>query len=251
RHPDRAAAGRARNALRFSGVRADRRAPRRRRRAAAARLRLRPLLRGRWLGRIAAHDRRGAGTGIGAADGGAVERAGRAALRRHAPGRRRRQAGRALRRANRGLPGGATISGFAKPGRISVGPPTTGGAVPPDDRVRVPPRLAAASRRGKPAGLGAGRQDTLEFRDSRRFRDSTGRPVGVCSVPVFQKAIGALRGPVLFAALAGLGVGLGCGNSGTLKVTKVAVATQKATGNLAFYLDVRNNGKPVPGLVEK
>jgi len=69
-------------------------------------------------------------------------------------------------------------------------------------------------------------------------------------VPVFQKAIGALRGPVLFAALAGLGVGLGCGNSGTLKVTKVAVATQK-TGNLAFYLDVRNNGKPVPGLVEK
>jgi len=70
-------------------------------------------------------------------------------------------------------------------------------------------------------------------------------------VPVFQKAIGALRGPVLFAALAGLGVGLGCGNSGTLKVTKVAVATQKATGNLAFYLDVRNNGKPVPGLVEK
>ncbi len=69
-------------------------------------------------------------------------------------------------------------------------------------------------------------------------------------MPVFQKAIGALRGPVLFAALAGLGVGLGCGSSGTLKVTKVAVATQK-TGNLAFYLDVRNNGKPVPGLVEK
>src|SRR6185436_1207477 len=154
------------------------------------------------------------------------------------------------RRANRVLPGGATISGFAKPARISVGPPTTGRDVPPDDRVRVPPRLAAALRRGKPAGLGAGRQDTLEFRDSRRFRDSTGRPVGVCSVPVFQKAIGALRGPVLFAALAGLGVGLGCGNSGTLKVTKVAVATQK-TGNLAFYLDVRNNGKPVPGLVEK
>src|SRR6185436_17445653 len=79
-------------------------------------------------------------------------------------------------------------------------------------------------------------------------QDSIGRRIGVCSVPVFQKAFGALRGPVFFAALAGFGVG--CGSSGTVKVTKVAVSTQK-TGNLAFYLDVRNNGKPVPGLVEK
>jgi hypothetical protein len=68
---------------------------------------------------------------------------------------------------------------------------------------------------------------------------------------VFPKVIGALRGPVLFAALLTLaGVGVGCGNSGTLHVKKVAVSTQKS-GNLAFYLDVRDNGRPVPGLTEK
>jgi hypothetical protein len=61
---------------------------------------------------------------------------------------------------------------------------------------------------------------------------------------VFQKRIGALLGPVLFAAL------VGCGSSGNLHVTKVAVSTQKPS-NLAFYLDVRDNGRPVPGLAEK
>jgi hypothetical protein len=67
---------------------------------------------------------------------------------------------------------------------------------------------------------------------------------------VFQKAIGALRGPVLFAVSVTALAGFGCGSSGTLHVTKVAVSTQK-TGNLAFYIDVRDNGRPVPGLVEK
>ena len=36
----------------------------------------------------------------------------------------------------------------------------------------------------------------------------------------------------------------------TLRVTKVAVSTQKPS-NLALYLDVRDNGRPVPGLQEK
>ena len=53
----------------------------------------------------------------------------------------------------------------------------------------------------------------------------------------------------------GFGVGLlaalvGCGSSGGLRVTKVAVATQKPS-NIAVYLDVRDNGRPVPGLQEK
>jgi hypothetical protein len=69
---------------------------------------------------------------------------------------------------------------------------------------------------------------------------------GVCSRPVFQKSKGALLGPVLFAALAGIG----CGSSGALRVTKVAVSRQQP-GNLALYLDVRDNGKPVAGLQEK
>ncbi len=69
---------------------------------------------------------------------------------------------------------------------------------------------------------------------------------GVCSRPVFPKSKGALLGPVLFAALAGIG----CGSSGTLRVTKVAVSKQQP-GNLALYLDVRDNGRPVPGLQEK
>jgi hypothetical protein len=43
---------------------------------------------------------------------------------------------------------------------------------------------------------------------------------------------------------------IGCGSSGSLHVTKVAVSTQKPS-NLAFYLDVRDNGKPVAGLQEK
>ena len=73
---------------------------------------------------------------------------------------------------------------------------------------------------------------------------STGVHVGVCSVPVFPKSIGTLVGPVLFAAL------VGCGNSGTLRVTKVAVSTQKPS-NVALYLDVRDNGRPVAGLQEK
>jgi hypothetical protein len=64
---------------------------------------------------------------------------------------------------------------------------------------------------------------------------------------VFPKFIGAPLGLVLFAAAL---VGAGCGSSGTLRVTKVAVSTQKP-GNLAFYLDVRDNGRPVPGLQEK
>jgi hypothetical protein len=64
---------------------------------------------------------------------------------------------------------------------------------------------------------------------------------------VFPKSIGAPLGLVLFAAAL---VGVGCGSSGTLRVTKVAVSAQKP-GNLAFYLDVRDNGRPVPGLQEK
>ena len=63
-------------------------------------------------------------------------------------------------------------------------------------------------------------------------------------MPVFPKSIGTLVGPVLFAAL------VGCGNSGTLRVTKVAVSTQKPS-NVALYLDVRDNGRPVAGLQEK
>ena len=70
--------------------------------------------------------------------------------------------------------------------------------------------------------------------------------IGVCSGPVFQKSKGALLGPVLFAALAGIG----CGGSGTLHVKKVAASRQQP-GNLALYLDVRDNGRPVPGLQEK
>lgn len=65
--------------------------------------------------------------------------------------------------------------------------------------------------------------------------------------PVFPKSIGAPLGLVFSAAAL---VGAGCGSSGTLRVTKVAVATQKPS-NLAFYLDVRDNGRPVPGLQEK
>ena len=64
---------------------------------------------------------------------------------------------------------------------------------------------------------------------------------------VFPKSIGAPLGLVFSAAAL---VGAGCGSSGTLRVTKVAVATQKPS-NLAFYLDVRDNGRPVPGLQEK
>ena len=63
-------------------------------------------------------------------------------------------------------------------------------------------------------------------------------------MPVFPKSIGTLVGPVLFAAL------VGCGSSGTLRVTKVAVSTQKPS-NVALYLDVRDNGRPVAGLQEK
>ena len=63
-------------------------------------------------------------------------------------------------------------------------------------------------------------------------------------MPVFPKSIGTLVGPLLFAAL------VGCGNSGTLRVTKVAVSTQKPS-NVALYLDVRDNGRPVAGLQEK
>jgi len=55
---------------------------------------------------------------------------------------------------------------------------------------------------------------------------------------------GALLGPGLLVAL------FGCGSSGSLHVTKVAVSTQKPS-NLAFYLDVRDNGRPVAGLQEK
>lgn len=58
------------------------------------------------------------------------------------------------------------------------------------------------------------------------------------------KKVVALLGPGFFAAL------LGCGGSGSVHVTKIAVATQKPS-NLAFYLDVKENGKPVPGLQEK
>ena len=64
---------------------------------------------------------------------------------------------------------------------------------------------------------------------------------------MFPKLIGAPLGFLLFAAAL---VGAGCGSSGTLRVTKVAVSTQRP-GNIAFYLDVRDNGKPVAGLQEK
>jgi len=58
------------------------------------------------------------------------------------------------------------------------------------------------------------------------------------------KKVGALLGPGLLAAL------LGCGGSGAVHVTKLSVSTQKPS-NLAFYLDVKENGRPVPGLQEK
>jgi len=91
--------------------------------------------------------------------------------------------------------------------------------------------------------------DTPELRKNRKTPfaasgSSTGVRVGVCSDPVFPKSIGTLVGPVLLAAL------VGCGSSGTLRVTKVAVSTQKPS-NVALYLDVRDNGRPVAGLQEK
>jgi von Willebrand factor type A domain len=63
-------------------------------------------------------------------------------------------------------------------------------------------------------------------------------------VPVPLKQIGALFSTGILTAL------VGCGSSGSLRVTKVAVSTQKP-GNIALYLDVRDNGRPVPGLQEK
>ena len=59
-----------------------------------------------------------------------------------------------------------------------------------------------------------------------------------------MKLIGALLATGFLAAL------VGCGSSGSLHVTKVAVSTQKP-GNIALYLDVRDGGRPVPGLQEK
>ena len=41
------------------------------------------------------------------------------------------------------LPGGAALSGLAPPPRISVDAPGAGRDLPPDDRVRVPPRVVA------------------------------------------------------------------------------------------------------------
>ena len=58
-----------------------------------------------------------------------------------------------------------------------------------------------------------------------------------------------MRSSARFVSGAAL-AGAGWRSSGTLRVTKVAVSAQKP-GNLAFYLDVRNNGRPVPGLQEK
>jgi hypothetical protein len=66
-----------------------------------------------------------------------------------------------------------------------------------------------------------------------------------------RKHVGALFGPGLLVGGLTLAVALvGCGSSGSLHVKKVAVATQKP-GNLAFYLDVSDNGRPVAGLQEK
>jgi hypothetical protein len=70
----------------------------------------------------------------------------------------------------------------------------------------------------------------------------------VYAPPVPRKIVGALFGYGFgFTVCAAL---IGCGSSGNLRVTKVAVATQKP-GNLAFYLDVKDNGRPVAGLQEK
>jgi hypothetical protein len=61
---------------------------------------------------------------------------------------------------------------------------------------------------------------------------------------VLPKHIGTLVATGFLTAL------VGCGSSGSLRVTKVAVSTQKP-GNIALYLDIRDNGRPVPGLQEK
>ena len=133
--------------------------------------------------------------------------------------------------------------------RISVDAPRARRDVPPDDRVRVPRGLTLARDAGgypEMTEKDAAAKLSLSFSTATVAQHSIADRNGVCSGPVFQKSKGALVGPVLFAALAGIG----CGSSGTLRVTKVAVSTQKP-GNLALYLDVRDNGRPVPGLQEK
>src|SRR5262245_16830185 len=91
------------------------------------------------------------------------------------------------------------------------------------------------------------RQNTGNCPISLRDCSTLGR-IGVCSRPVPMKPIGAYLSIALATGF--LSALVGCGNSGSLRVTKVAVSTQKP-GNIALYLDVRNDGKPVPGLQEK
>ena len=91
------------------------------------------------------------------------------------------------------------------------------------------------------------RQNARNCPISRRDCSIRGR-IGVCSRPVPLKHIGAYRSIALATGF--LSALVGCGSSGSLRVTKVAVSTQKP-GNIAMYLDVRNDGRPVPGLQEK
>jgi hypothetical protein len=84
--------------------------------------------------------------------------------------------------------------------------------------------------------------------EKKRFPRREPRPASASVYapwPVSPKSIGTFVGSVFVVALAA-----GCGGSGTLRVTKVAAAAQKP-GNVALYLDVRDNGRPVAGLQEK
>ena len=91
------------------------------------------------------------------------------------------------------------------------------------------------------------RQNTRNCPINRRDCSTLGR-IGVCSRPVPLKQIGAYRSIALATGF--LSALVGCGSSGSLRVTKVAVSTQKP-GNIALYQDVRDGGRPVPGLQEK
>ena len=68
---------------------------------------------------------------------------------------------------------------------------------------------------------------------------------------VYSAVVSPLRKTTLLFAMAlAAGAVSACGGSGSLKVTKIAAATQK-TGNIALFLDVRDKGRPVANLEEK
>lgn len=67
---------------------------------------------------------------------------------------------------------------------------------------------------------------------------------------VYSRLVPQRKTTLLFAMALVMLTMSACGGSGSLKVTKISVATQRP-GNIALYLDVRDKGKPVAGLEEK